>query len=98
MHGHPYPSVFATDGAGFEPVVVATNEPLDPASGNPRGAVGRAPAGSAYPSCYAAKSEAPHRVTVTGAVPNHFYRLHFKRVDGENIRTRWREWYPTAER
>jgi hypothetical protein len=94
MHGHPYPSVFADDGAGFFPVVEATNEDLDPKSGNPRGDMGSAPAGAKYPTCYAAVPEGPHAVTVTGKVPNHFYRVHFKRVDGEQIEQNWKRWYP----
>jgi hypothetical protein len=93
MHGHPYPSVFADDGAGFTPVIEGQNQNLDPESGNPRGEMGPAPAGAKYPTCFAAVPEGPHAVTVTGTVPNHFYRIHFKRVDGEAIREKWREWY-----
>jgi hypothetical protein len=94
MHGHPYPSVFADDGAGFFPVVESKNENLDPKSRNPRGAMGSAPAAAKYPTCYAALPEGPHAVTVTGKVPNHFYRVHFKRIDGEDIRQNWKRWYP----
>jgi hypothetical protein len=93
MHGHPYPSVFADDGGGFTPVIEGTNEPLDPKSRNPRGEVGAAPPGSRYPTCYAAVPEGPHSASVTGKVPNHFYRVHFKRVDGDEIKANWKTWY-----
>jgi hypothetical protein len=98
MHGHPYPSVFADDGGGFSPVVESRNERLDPKGGNPRGAMASAPGGAKYPTCYAAVPEGPHSVTVTGKVPNHFYRIHFKRVDGEEIKANWKSWYPEMQR
>jgi hypothetical protein len=57
-----------------------------------------APGGAKYPTCYAAVPEGPHAVTVFGKVPNHFYRIHFKRVDGEEIRNNWKSWYPQVQR
>jgi hypothetical protein len=94
MHGHPYPSVFAYDA----PEPGATNVVLDAASplnGGPRtGGQGAAPTGRSFPMCVTLGPEAPHAVTNTGAFPDHFYRLEFKRVDGEGIWTQWKEWYP----
>jgi hypothetical protein len=30
----------------------------------------------------------------TGTAPIHYYRIEFKRVDGDGLKTRWAEWYP----
>lgn len=30
----------------------------------------------------------------TGNVPIHYYRIEFKRIDGEGLKTHWQEWYP----
>jgi hypothetical protein len=30
----------------------------------------------------------------SSAVPVHYYRIEFKRIDGNGIKTHWREWYP----
>jgi hypothetical protein len=81
MHGHPYSSVFADDGGGFAAAILLHNDVLDPNSINPRGAVGLPPSGKSFPQCWAAVPEWPHQVTVTGKVPQHFYRLHFKYMD-----------------
>ena len=93
MHGHPYPSVFAQDavsGSTFE------DHPLDPKSSlnGQGGGNGPAPQGFEAPSCSTMGPQAPHQVHNTGAVPLHFYRIEFKRIDGDGIKTNWREWYP----
>jgi hypothetical protein len=85
MHGHPYSSVFADDGGGFYPPIKLHNDVLNPKSINPRGIAGVAPGNERYPTCYAAIPEWPHAVTVTGKVAQHFYRLHFKYLDGDGI-------------
>jgi hypothetical protein len=30
----------------------------------------------------------------TGAAPIHYYRIDFKRIDGDGLKDHWREWYP----
>jgi hypothetical protein len=30
----------------------------------------------------------------TGAAPIHYYRIEFKRIDGEGLKDHWAEWYP----
>lgn len=30
----------------------------------------------------------------TGSTPIHYYRIEYKRLDGEGIKNHWREWYP----
>jgi len=93
IHGHPYPSVFANDAV---PGVTGKDHALDPNSPlNGQGAgSGPAPAGFEGPSCSTMGPQAPHQATNTGIVPMHFYRIEFKRIDGDDLKTHWREWYP----
>ncbi len=92
MHGHPYPSVFARD--SVQPM--GTNVRLLPDSplNGQGGGRGPAPAGYDYPSCSTMGPQAPHAATNTSDFPYHFYRLEFKRVDGEEFKTNWKAWYP----
>ena len=36
----------------------------------------------------------PHAASTVNAFPSHFYRIQFKRMDGDALKTRWQEWYP----
>ena len=105
MHGHPYPSVFARDtGAGGPTVNGAARgagvalddthlEPNSPFAGQGWGQ-GGPPAGLQFPRCTTAPPEGPHRPINHNAVPVHFYRIEFRRLDGDGLRAHWREWYP----
>lgn len=98
MHGHPYPSVFARDtgsGAGVAGVPLAEShlDPSSPFAGKGWGQ-GGPPAGMEFPRCTTAPPEAPHKPINHGSVPVHFYRIEFRRLDGEDFRTHWKEWYP----
>lgn len=92
-HGHPLSSVFFDDGGGFYPVTETTNEYMRPESPAFRGK-GQTPPGEKYPTCYAANPQWVHSVTVTGKVPQHFFRLHFRRMDGDDIQSKWALLYP----
>lgn len=106
MHGHPYPSVFARDtGAGGLTVTgparaagIALDdthlEPDSPWSGKGWNE-GGPPAGLEFPRCTTAPPEGPHRPLNHNAVPVHFYRLEFRRLDGEGLASHWKEWYPS---
>jgi hypothetical protein len=98
MHGHPYPSVFARDtGGGQSTAGIPVQETrLDPTSlfaGKGWGQ-GPAPSGLQFPRCTTAPPEAPHKPINHGTVPVHFYRIEFRRLDGEDFRTHWKDWYP----
>jgi hypothetical protein len=98
MHGHPYPSVFARDtgsgpGVAGIPIDETHLDPASPFAGKGWGQ-GPAPPGLEFPRCTTAPPEAPHKPINHGAVPVHFYRLEFRRLDGDEFRTRWQEWYP----
>ena len=97
MHGHPYPSVFARDtGGGQSTAAIPLQEThLDPASpfAGKGWSQGPAPSGLQFPRCTTAPPEAPHKPINHGTVPVHFYRIEFRRLDGEDFRTHWKEWY-----
>lgn len=59
-----------------------------------RGNPGLPPAGMLAPSCSPATPQAPHAHINGGEVPGHFYRFEYFRLDGDDIRTKWRQWYP----
>jgi hypothetical protein len=93
MEGVPYPSVVAADavsGTTSEDRPLDANSPLtEKGAGH-----GAAPQGLEGPTCSTMGPLAPHAVHNTGAVPIHFYRIEFKRIDGDGLKTHWREWYP----
>jgi hypothetical protein len=94
MHGHPYPSVYADDG-GFSPAgAVYQNQSIEPDFTVPWGMLTSPFDAGVYPICFSAIPEPPHKVSVKSGPPQHFYRVHFKRVDGDDVKTNWRSWYP----
>jgi hypothetical protein len=84
MHGHKYPSVFMMDAP--QPRIV--NKDLEENAGDanrPRPPRNDGPA--QFPTCRAMTSpQAPHQVTNTDTFPQHFYRMEFKKIDGDAIR------------
>jgi hypothetical protein len=95
MHGHAYPSVFAFD-SPFPSGM--TDETLEKTTPNLQAqiGIGGPPPGLRYPLCWTMGAQTPHRPFNHNVVPVHFYRLEFKRLDGEGIKTHWHEWYPAA--
>jgi ketosteroid isomerase-like protein len=94
LHGHPYSSVYFDDGGGFYPVIETTNEYMRPDSPGFRDTKGQVAPGLKYPTCYSANPQWVHSVTVTGQLPQHFYRMQFIRMDGDEIKTRGAALYP----
>jgi hypothetical protein len=104
FHGHPYPSVFFQDVGGnsrtTDPALAGL--PADPKGDettpfNDQGS-GEAPPpqGMKFPTCSTSQPQAPHKPLNSRTTPGHFYRIEFKRLDGEDIQTHWKEWYPEA--
>ena len=94
MHGHPYPSVYSDDG-GFLPAgAVYKNERLLKNVKPHIGKFSSPPSGAEFPICFAAFEETPHAVKVEKGPSQHFYRVQFKRVDGDGVKTNWQSWYP----
>ncbi len=93
MHGHAFASVFARDAIRPEKLSNKALDPNSPQNGQDE-MVGPAPQGMTWPTCSTMGPQAPHAVTNNDTFPLHFYRLEFKRIDGDGIRTRWKEWYP----
>jgi hypothetical protein len=102
MHGHPYASVFARDSdtgaaaTGRQPPFASGDAQLDPESSYNDMGLGSAPApqGMKWPTCQDSDPQAPHRPYNANVNPFHFYRLEFLRLDGADIQTHWKEWYP----
>jgi hypothetical protein len=95
MHGHPYRSVYADDGGFLPDGAVYKNATLGPDTGPPWGKMSSTPKGP-FPNCFSAVPEAPHAVEVVEGAPQHFYRVHFKRVDGDGVKANWKTWYPAS--
>jgi hypothetical protein len=108
LHGHAFPSVFAFDGS--VPAIGPGLENPGPGMGNgvpggdyfldPNGRNGQdagrggPPDGLKWPACWTMGAQWPHAVGNPDDYPVHFYRMEYKRIDGDGIKTHWREWYP----
>jgi hypothetical protein len=68
-------------------------EPNSPLNNQDNG-TGKGPAGMKWPVCNTAKPQAPHKAFNQNPWPSHFNRIEFTRVDGDGIKTHWKEWYP----
>jgi hypothetical protein len=53
-----------------------------------------APVGMLAPRCIAAADKVAPEVRNTSDLPLHYYRVEFKRMDGDGLATNWRTWYP----
>ena len=87
MHGHKYPSVFMMDAP--QPRIVNKNleEGDAPQPGNRPPPPRNDGATAAYPTCRAMITpQSPHQVTNVDPFPQHFYRMEFKKIDGDAIR------------
>ena len=102
MHGHPYTSVFAHDSTTGPKIPDAPSNVgdtrLDKSSpyNDMASGEGKAPEGMMWPTCTDSAPQAPHRPYNTHQAPNHFYRLEFLRLDGDDFANHWKEWYPSA--
>ena len=84
------------DEGGFQPDgAIYNNAKLIPGAGPPWGQMSGSPTGPNFPICFSAVPEGPHQVSVVSGPPPHFYRVQFKRIDGEAIKAIWKQWYPT---
>jgi hypothetical protein len=82
-------------GAGSGGLADPVLDPTSPFNGQGWGS-GPAPKGMEYPACTTSPPQAPHKPMNRGVVPLHFYRIEFRRLDGEDIQSHWKEWYPEA--
>jgi hypothetical protein len=88
MHGHPYYSIFADDGGFWPAGADYANEDLSKSSFAAFGDFTSPRDEPTFPKCWAATPQAPHKVTIKGGPPQHFYRVHFKQIVGEAYRSR----------
>jgi hypothetical protein len=80
-------------GAGAGGLADPVLDPNSPFNGQGWG-LGLAPKGMDYPACTTSPPQAPHKPMNRGKAPLHFYRIEFRRLDGEDIQSHWKEWYP----
>ena len=97
MGGSPYPTIMAYNGNLSDPSLI-TETRLDPNSPlNGQGA-GHAGPPKLYnlksPTCGTTAAEAPHKIHNGGTVLLHYYRLEYKRLDGDELAAKWKTWYP----
>lgn len=91
MHGHKFPSVFMMDAP--QPRIVNKNLEDTDAGQPDAGRGGNRPPpprneGGTYPTCRAMVTpQSPHQVTNADTFPQHFYRMEFKKIDGDAIRS-----------
>jgi len=85
MHGHPYYSIFADDGGFWPPGADYSNLDLSRSSFQAFGTFTSPRDEPTFPKCWSAMPQAPHEVTVKAGPPQHFYRVHLKKVvpDGD---------------
>jgi hypothetical protein len=92
MHGSPYPAVIASDAP--EPTMTVTwLEPEGKLHGEGAGHA-PSPLGLDFPLGTTMAPLAPRTVLNTDAFPLHCYRIEFKRLDGDDFQTKWKDWYP----
>lgn len=110
MHGHPYATVQGQDlpAGGGNPEGRAQARPSDNANViptdpkavensdyNDMGSGRSAPLkGVPFLACSTTAPQAPHKPINHGTVPLHFYRMEFRRLDGDGIAANWKQWYP----
>ena len=95
MNGDPYPSVYMYDAPQPEAAqIVDTKMDANSALNGQGAGHGTAPRGEQFPTCDTMAPRAPHQIANHGTIPVHFYVLELKRLDGADLATQWKEWYP----
>jgi hypothetical protein len=92
MHGDPYPTVIAMDGPSPK-VVTQFLEPNGKLNGQGAGHA-PPPQGMQYPLGETDAPLAPRSITNTDSFPLHYFKIEFKRIDGDDYPTHWKTWYP----
>ena len=98
MHGNPYPTVFAFNSISGPASDISDKnlEPNSPLNGTRGGAIGAAPKmwELKAPTCGTSAPEAPHAQHNASNAPVHYYRIEYKRIDGDRLTANWKKWYP----
>jgi hypothetical protein len=92
MHGDPYPSVIARDAADAK-VMTVYLDPNSPQNGQGAGSA-PPPKGLNYPVGMTEAPLAPHELINKDSFPLHYYKVEFKRIDGDDFKDNWKTWYP----
>ena len=97
MAGSPYPTIMAYNGNLSDPSTITETwlDPNSPLNGQGQGHSGPPKLYNLKsPTCGTSAPEAPHKIHNGGTVLLHYYRLEYKRIDGDELATKWQEWYP----
>jgi hypothetical protein len=96
-HGNPYPTVLAYNGSLGDPSLVTETwlDPNSPLNGQGGGHAGPPKNHNLKsPTCGTIAPEALHKIHNGGTAPLHYYRLEYKRIDGDQLAANWKTWYP----
>ena len=97
MHGNPYPAVVAVNGSLGDPSLVTRTwlDPKSPLNGQGGGYAGPPKVHNLKsPSCSTMAPVSPHKIHNAGKAPLHYYRIEYKRIDGDQLPAKWKTWYP----
>ena len=99
MHGHPYPAVLSFNAISGDPAALKEKFLYFCDKFMDRSGYGDAPErlNLTTPTCSTMNMQAPHALTNTLKVPVHYYRLDYKRIDGDGMTANWRKWYPFTQ-
>ena len=94
MHADPYPAVLAFDTAEPPAGLPVRYQAAGAARNQSPRTEGAPPPGLMLPTCATQGPQAAHAFTNNTGAPIHYYRVEFKRIDGDGLRLHWAEWYP----
>jgi len=97
MHGNPYPTVYVYSSISGDPSKVTETylDPNSPLNGQGGGHSGPPKLYNlTVPMCGTTAAQGPHRIHNGLSVPVHYYRVEYKRIDGDGLAANWRKWYP----
>ena len=97
MHGDPYPTVFVYNSISGDMSKVTETylDPNSPLNGQGGGHSGPPKLYNlTVPTCATVAPQGPHKIHNGLTVPVHYYRVEYKRIDGDGLAANWRKWYP----
>lgn len=94
IHADAWPAVLAFDSAEPPPGLPVRFQQANGSRAASARTDGTPPPGLALPRCATQGPQPAHALTNTTQAPIHYYRIEFKRIDGDGLRTHWAEWYP----
>src|SRR5258708_39559242 len=91
MHGHPYPAALAYNSVPDLKLITETRQdPKSPLDGQ-TGGLGPPPKTQnlKVPVCQTMNLQSPHKIHNGTTALLHYYRIEYKRIDGDGLLTKW---------